>query len=77
MTPIHQPPLAVYGGCLEHPQVVCVRSREELLSHVGRSFLVVVGDEALARELEAAFFTEEEWAEFVRFFQEEVKKGRA
>jgi hypothetical protein len=69
--------MAVYGGCLEHPQVVCVKSREELLSHVGRSFLVVVGDEALARELEAAYFTEEEWREFVKFFQEAVGRSRA
>jgi hypothetical protein len=69
--------MAVYGGCLEHPEVVCVKSREELLSHVGRSFLVVVGDEALARELEAAFFTEEEWREFAKFFQEAVGRGRA
>jgi len=69
--------MAIYGGCINHPEVVCVKSREELLSHVGRSFLVVVGDEALARELGAAFFTEEEWAEFARFFQEEVKKGNA
>ncbi|MCU7788912.1 hypothetical protein ODS41_13425 [Pyrobaculum sp. 3827-6] len=68
--------MAVYGGCVEHPQVVCVKSREELLSHVGRSFLVVVGDEALARELEAAFFTEEEWREFVKFFRQFVEGGR-
>jgi hypothetical protein len=69
--------MAVYGGCIDHPEAVCVKSKEELLSHVGRSFLVVVGDEALARELGAAFFTEEEWAEFVRFFQEAVGRGRA
>jgi hypothetical protein len=69
--------MAVYGGCVEHPQVVCVKSREELLSHLGRSFLVVIGDESLARELEAAFFTEEEWAEFVKFFQEQPGRGRA
>jgi hypothetical protein len=43
--------MAIYGGCINHPEVVCVKSREELLSHVGRSFLVVMGDEALAREL--------------------------
>ncbi|WP_148683117.1 hypothetical protein [Pyrobaculum ferrireducens] len=69
--------LAVYGGCIDHPEVVCVKSREELLSHVGRCFLVVVGDEALARELGAAFFADEEWAEFARFFQEAVGRGRA
>jgi hypothetical protein len=60
--------LAVYGGCVEHPQIVCVKSREELLRHLGRSFVVVVGDERLAEELQVAFFSEKEWSEFVRFF---------
>ena len=69
--------MAIYGGCINHPEVVCVRSREELLSHVGRSFLVVMGDEALARELEAAYFTEEEWREFAKFFQAEIRRSRA
>jgi hypothetical protein len=68
--------MAVYGGCLEHPEVVCVKSREELLSHLGRSFVVVVGDERLAEELQVAFFSEKEWSEFVKFFRQFVEGGR-
>jgi hypothetical protein len=67
--------MAVYGGCIDHPEVVCVKSREEPHSHVDRSFLVVVGDGALAWELGAVFFTEEEWADFVKFFQEEMRRA--
>ncbi len=38
-----------------------VRSVEELRRHVGKAFLVVVGDKRLAEELGVAYFSEEEW----------------
>jgi len=44
-----------------------VKSAEELRRHVGKAFLVVVGDKRLAEELCAAYFSEEEWADFLRY----------
>jgi len=38
-----------------------VKSVEELRRHVGKAFLVVVGDRGLAEELEVAYFSAEEW----------------
>jgi hypothetical protein len=45
-----------------------VKSVEELRRHVGKAFLVVVGDKRLAEELEVAYFSEEEWADFLRWY---------
>ena len=69
--------LAVYGGCVEHLGVVCVRTSEELRAYLGKRHIVARGKEALAEELGAAFFTEEEWGEFVGFFQVGLWRGRA
>lgn len=33
----------------------------------------MVGDEELAGELQAAYFTREEWEEFVKYFRSQVK----
>lgn len=65
--------LAVYGGCIERPEVVCANTAEELRRWLGRAFIAVVGDEELARELQAAYFTREEWEEFVKYFRSQVK----
>jgi hypothetical protein len=45
-----------------------VKSVEELRRHLGRAFIVVVGDRRLAEELGAAYFSEEEWADFLRWY---------
>ena len=44
-----------------------VKTTEELRRHVGKAFLVVVGDRRLAEELGAAYFSEEEWGDFLRY----------
>jgi hypothetical protein len=45
-----------------------VKTTEELRRHVGKAFLVVVGDRRLAEELEVAYFSEEEWGDFLRWY---------
>jgi len=45
-----------------------VKTTEELRRHVGKAFLVVVGDKRLAEELEVAYFSAEEWADFLRWY---------
>ncbi len=45
-----------------------VRSVEELRRHLGIAFIVVVGDRELAEELGAAYFSEEEWGDFLRWY---------
>jgi len=41
---------------------------EELRRHLGRAFIVVVGDRRLAEELGVAYFSEEEWGNFLRWY---------
>jgi hypothetical protein len=53
--------VVVYGVGEAPPGFCVVRSVEELRRHVGKAFLVVVGDGRLAEELGAAYFSEEEW----------------
>ncbi|RFA92375.1 hypothetical protein [Pyrobaculum aerophilum] len=65
--------LAVYGGCIEHPEVVCTNTAEELRRWLGGAFIAVVGDEELARELQAAYFTREELEEFVKYFHSQLE----
>jgi len=43
-----------------------VKSVEELRRHVGRAFIVVVGDEGLAEELGVVCLSREEWGELAR-----------
>ncbi len=45
-----------------------VKNTEELRRHVGKAFLVVVGDRGLAEELGVAYFSEEEWGDFLRWY---------
>jgi hypothetical protein len=45
-----------------------VKSAEELRRHVGKAFLFVVGDKRLAEELGVAYFSEEEWGDFLRWY---------
>jgi hypothetical protein len=42
-----------------------VKSMEELRRHLGRAFIVVVGDKELAEELGAVYLSEEEWRDFL------------
>ena len=57
--------VVIYGVEEAPPGIRVVRSAEELRRHVGKAFLVVVGDRKLAEELGAAYFSEEEWGEFL------------
>ena len=59
--------VVVYGAEKAPPGFRVVKSVEELRRHVGKAFLVVVGDRRLAEELEVAYFSEEEWADFLRY----------
>jgi len=45
-----------------------VKSVEELRRHLRRAFIVVMGDRELAEELGAAYFTREEWGDFLRWY---------
>ena len=45
-----------------------VRSVEELRRYLGMAFIVVVGDRELAEELGVAYFSEEEWGDFLRWY---------
>jgi hypothetical protein len=56
--------VVVYGVEEAPPGFHIVRSVEKLRRHVGKAFLVVVGDRRLAEELGAAYFTREEWGDF-------------
>jgi len=58
--------VVVYGVEEAPPGFRVVRSVEELRRHVGRAFIVVVGDGGLAEELGAVCLSREEWGEFVR-----------
>jgi len=61
--------MAVVYGVEEAPEgFLVVKSAEELRRYLGRAFIVVVGDEKLARELKAAYFTKEEWEDFTRHY---------
>ena len=57
--------VVIYGAEKVPPGIRVVKSVEELRRHVGKAFLVVVGDRKLAEELGAAHFSEEEWGEFL------------
>jgi len=59
--------VVVYGAEKVPPGFRVVKSVEELRRHVGKAFLVVVGDKRLAEELGAAYFSEEEWADFLQY----------
>ena len=59
--------VVVYGVDEAPPGFRVVKSAEELRRHVGKAFLVVVGDKRLAEELEVAYFSEEEWGDFLRY----------
>jgi hypothetical protein len=60
--------VVVYGVDEAPPSFRVVKSVEELRRHVGKTFLVVVGDKRLAEELGAAYFTREEWGDFLRWY---------
>ncbi len=45
-----------------------VKSVEELRRHLGMAFIVVMGDRKLAEELVVAYFSEEEWGDFLRWY---------
>ncbi|MEM0464951.1 MAG: hypothetical protein QW680_13710 [Pyrobaculum sp.] len=69
--------LAVYGACLDNPEVLCVESPEELRRWLGKAVIAVVGDEKLAGELQVAHFTGEEWEELVKYFRQAAERGYA
>ncbi len=60
--------VVVYGVDGAPPGFRVVKSVEELRRHVGKAFLVTVGDKRLAEELGAAYFTREEWADFLQWY---------
>ena len=60
--------VVVYGAEKVPSGFRVVKSVEELRRHVGKAFLVVVGDKRLAEELSVAYFSEEEWADFLRWY---------
>jgi hypothetical protein len=59
--------VVVYGVEKVPPGFRVVKSVEELRRHVGKAFIVVVGDKRLAEELGVAYFSEEEWGDFLRY----------
>ena len=59
--------VVVYGVEKVPPGFRVVKSAEELRRHVGKAFIVVVGDKRLAEELGVAYFSEEEWGDFLRY----------
>ena len=59
--------VVVYGVDEAPPGFRVVKSVEELRRHVGKAFLVVVGDRRLTEELEVACFSAEEWGDFLRY----------
>jgi len=60
--------VVVYGVDEAPSGFLVVKTTEELRRHVGKAFLVVVGDRGLAEELEVAYFSEEEWGDFLRWY---------
>jgi len=60
--------VVVYGAEKAPPGFRVVKTAEELRRHVGKAFIVVVGDRELAEELEVAYFSEEEWRDFLRWY---------
>jgi hypothetical protein len=60
--------VVVYGAEKVPPGFRVVKSVEELRRHLGRAFIVVVGDRRLAEELGVAYFSEEEWGDFLRWY---------
>ena len=60
--------VVVYGVDEAPPGFRVVKSVEELRRHLRRAFIVVVGDRGLAEELEVAYFSEEEWGDFLRWY---------
>ncbi len=59
--------VVVYGVENVPPGFLVVKSVEELRRHVGKAFIVVVGDRRLAEELGVAYFSAEEWEDFLRY----------
>jgi hypothetical protein len=60
--------VVVYGAD-EAPTGFCVvKSVEELRRHLGRAFIIVVGNREPAEELGVAYFSEEEWEDFLRWY---------
>jgi hypothetical protein len=60
--------VVVYGVDEAPPGFCVVRSVEELRRHLRRAFIVVVGDKRLAEELGVAYFSEEEWRDFLQWY---------
>ncbi len=60
--------VVVYGVEEAPPGFRVVRSVEELRRHLGMAFIVVVGDRELAEELGVAYFSAEEWGDFLRWY---------
>ncbi len=59
--------VVVYGAEKVPSGFRVVKSVEELRRHVGKAFIVVVGDRRLAEELGVAYFSAEEWEDFLRY----------
>jgi hypothetical protein len=59
--------VVVYGAEKVPPGFREVKSVEELRRHLRRAFIIVVGDKRLAEELGVAYFSEEEWGDFLRY----------
>jgi hypothetical protein len=59
--------VVVYGVKEAPPGFHIVKSVEELRRHMGKAFFVVVRDRRLAEELGVAYFSEEEWGDFLRY----------
>jgi hypothetical protein len=60
--------VVVYGVEEVPPGFRVVQSVEELRRHLHRAFIVVVGNKKLAEELGVAYFSEEEWGDFLRWY---------
>jgi len=60
--------VVVYGVEEAPPGFYIHKDVEELRRHLGMAFIVVVGDRGLAEELGVAYFSEEEWADFLRWY---------
>ena len=60
--------VVVYGAEKVPPGFRVVKSVEELRRHLRRAFIIVVGDRSLAEELGVAYFSEEEWGDFLRWY---------
>jgi hypothetical protein len=60
--------VVVYGVEEAPPGFYILKDVEDLRRHLRRAFIVVVGDRWLAEELGAAYFTREEWGDFLRWY---------